>query len=253
MHYSLIHAIASLAKCGDAIALRILQMPFLDDAAQGGYYDARDGFALDWLSGVAHANLEELEELLAHPELAGGISGANTATALLLILERDNAEAAAAIQALPWVEDGIRYIDPGQPGRATERDEASHAIDLTIMARRSPNSFWPFIAKPWVQDGYSRAEYSAILDISAMTWYDDTGTTRLLGMPFLESLSLDDKPMTSFLSRAAFERRLQQLLSSPKLEGGIRDGDLALVMMADAELQNPNAAAPLNERPQTQN
>ena len=68
-------------------------------------------------------------------------------------------------------------------------------------------------------------------------------------MPFLETLEGDELPLVYFLLEVAYRRGLPQLLSSPKLEGGIRDGQLAIVALADIELQNPDAAAALNRLP----
>ena len=65
-------------------------------------------------------------------------------------------------------------------------------------------------------------------------------------MPFLETLEGDELDVVYFLLEVAYRRSLQQLISSPKLEGGIRDGQLGTVALADIELRGPDAAAALN-------
>ena len=65
-------------------------------------------------------------------------------------------------------------------------------------------------------------------------------------MPFLETLEGDELPLVNFLLEVAYRRDLPQLLSSPKLEGGIRDAQLGTVALADIELRDPDGAAALN-------
>ena len=79
-----------------------------------------------------------------------------------------------------------------------------------------------------------------------MALWDDEGTARILGMPFLETPDHDDRPITSLLSDVAIRGALQRLVSSPRLDGGIRDGQLVTVALVDVELQNPVAAVALD-------
>ena len=246
-HASLIDSFASIAFCDESAALRIIQMPFLDDAV-GAYFEDSDSQTLDGLARLARSSLGALEEVLSHPGLQGGISDASTTLTLLLVLEQEDAVAAAALRALPWVADGIKYIDfDALPTADYVQDESSQVRGLINTARKPNRSFWALLDKPWVRDGYNWMEWPIIIDLLNMASYDDAGTARVLEMPFLETLSHSDGRITSFLSGVAWERILHGLLSSPKLEGGIRDGDFAIVALAEAELQNPEAAAALDQ------
>ena len=53
------------------------------------------------------------------------------------------------------------------------------------------------------------------------------------------SLSNQVRGMVGALLQQEHQDDLQRLLSSQKLEGGIRDGEFAIMALADAELQNP--------------
>ena len=101
--WPLIEHYASIAFCDEAIALRVLQMPFLDQVPVHDISVGRDILILRELSRLARSSLDDLEAVLSHPELHGRITDASIALVLLLILDREEAAAAAAIQALPWV------------------------------------------------------------------------------------------------------------------------------------------------------
>ena len=243
-HESLIDSFASIAFCDKAAALAVLRMPFLDDAGGGDYFEATDRLILAGLSRLARSSLEGLNRVLSHPDLRGGITDESTVPVLLLLLE--DPAAADAIRALPWVRDGITDLAGDErPGGFVE-SETAHVIGLIDMAQRANLSFRAFLELPWVRDGYDRSEWPIIADLQQMARWNDGGTARVLGMPFLATPSLDDQPITSLLLEAARRRSLQRLLSSPWLAGGVGDGQLAEVSLASLEARKPDAAEDLN-------
>ena len=246
-HESLIDSFALIAFCDGSAALAILQMPFLDDAGVGPYFEIGDRLILDGLSRLALSSLDDLNSVLSHPELQGGITDGATGLILLLILDREDATAAAAIRALPWIEDGITYIDRDVWAEGFVEDETAHVMGLVDMARRANRSFWAFLDIPWVRDGYDWTEWPIINDLQRMAQWDDGATARVLGMPFLATPSYSDGRITSLLLEVAYRRALQRLLSSHWLAGGIRDDQLATVALVDLELQKPDAAGALND------
>ena len=134
----LIKAFTSIAVCDEAAALQIVQMPFLDDAGVGAYFEASDGLILEGLARVAQAKRGALEEVLSPYELRGGITDALTAPTLLLILEQEDAAAAAAIRELPWIADGITYIDrDARPTADYVGNETTHVIGFVDRVRRA--------------------------------------------------------------------------------------------------------------------
>ena len=173
-HPGLIDPFASIAICDETSALRVLRMPFLGDAGVGAYFEASDGYLLEGLARVAQSRRGALEEMLSLPELRGGITDPLTAVTLLLILEREDAAAAAAIRELPWIADGIAYIDhDAQPTADYVDNETTYVIGLVNRVRRANRSFWAFLEIPWIRDGYQWTEYGVAINLG--TWR--TGTT----------------------------------------------------------------------------
>ena len=240
-HERLIKAFTSIAVCDEAAALRILQMPFLDDAGKGAYFTASDGYILEGLARLAGANPDGLTEVLAHPGIKDGITDPLTAVALLLILKQEDPKAEAAIRDLPWIADGITNT-----GGYVE-NEISYVVGFVDRVRRANESFWAFLELPWVRDGYQWTEYEVAINLGNLAYWDDASTARILRMPFLKTLEGDEGDIVYFLLDVAHRRSLLSLISSPRLEGGIRDGQLGTVALVDIELQEPEAAAALND------
>lgn len=249
-HEGLIKAFTSIAVCDETAAVQIVRMPFLDDAGVGAYVEASDGYILEGLARVAQSRRGALEEMLALPELRNGITDPLTASTLLLILEREDAAAAAAIRDLPWIADGITYIDhDAQPTGDYVGNETTYVIGLVVRAKRANQSFWAFLELPWIRDGVQWPEYGVVINLGNLSSRDDESTARIMKMPFLETLEGDELDTIYFLLEVAYRRELPQLLSSPKLEGGIRDGQLGAVALVDIELRDPDAAVALNSLP----
>ena len=126
----------TLALCDEALALRLLGMPFL--AVDVG--DGRDGDVLDALARLTDPDVGDVDELLSHPLLEDGITEIDRAVVLLLVLEHEHPEAAAMLQTVPWVQEIMREAalsaDDIQLSRAPLRHSSLHW--LVEMADRSP-------------------------------------------------------------------------------------------------------------------
>jgi hypothetical protein len=72
-------------------------------------------------------------------------------------------------------------------------------MGLVRIARRANRSFWAVLDLPWVRDGSGWTEWPIVNDVDNMALADDEGAARVLAMPFLETLSHDEKRMTSLL------------------------------------------------------
>ena len=257
-HVAVTDAFTLLSVCDEATAVRVAGMPFLDDAGLGHEFAFNDQLILEALASVGRGGLDSLIEVLSHPELQGGIADASTALVMLLALEYRDAAAAAAIRALPWVADGItnpmdtdtygmRDVNYYQewPYKATE-DETRHVVRLVWKAQRAPRSFRAFMDIPWVRDGYGSHEFSLINVLGSLAYRDDGSTARILEMPFLETPGGNDGEIAGLLSNIEYEGALPEVLSSPRLERGIGDDDLALVALAYVEVQDREAGAALS-------
>ena len=235
----------SLALCDEAAAVRILGMPFLirpnDDV---------DLSAFDGLARLAESNLDGLQRVLDRPEFSDGITSDEAAFVLLLALEHEDPVAAAAIQELPWVEDGITYT----PAHVilVNRDPANYehvsVTNLVFAARHQSRFFWALLDTPWVRDGYTWLENRAILHLEAIAG-DDEAAARLLRMPFLEDVDEDDLAILKLLEDLRFSAPVRLLLSSPELRDGITNDLKGTVALLALKLLNSDAAAAIAALP----
>ena len=86
----------------------------------------------------------------------------------LLSLKRSDPEAVAAIEALPWVQDGIGSIFPGNWGF---QFELNRLRDLIHLARESRQTFTTLIAKPQVLNDFAPfLQTAAIRGVAGDLW-----------------------------------------------------------------------------------
>ena len=90
-----------LAVCDETAAMRILEMPFLEDL------DRRSSYALDVLRYMAETDVYGFRAILDHPAFQDGIASEDSVRVLLLFLKRENPSAATALEAFRWMEDVI--------------------------------------------------------------------------------------------------------------------------------------------------
>ena len=259
----------TLALCDEALALRLLGMPFL--AVDVG--DGRDGDVLDALARLTDPDVGDVDELLSHPLLEDGITEIDRAVVLLLVLEHEHPEAAAMLQTIPWVQEIMREAalsaDDIELSRAPLHHSSLHW--LVGMADRSPESLRAFLELPWVQDQHIQTEHwltgslttveSSTHTIATFTRHiaakSDSGMASILGMPFLQTLEPNDEDILDVLWETSDagknytdgETPLRQLLSDPALEGGIIDDNLGDVALADLRVRNPESSGELESLP----
>ena len=233
----------SLALCDEAVAIRILWMPFLDARIDGLDADVMRG-----LARLAKSDVRKVDRVLSHPVLEGGIAENSRALAFLLILEQEQPEMAAAIQALPWVQEvmqdaslSLDEVQAKQPGHIVPYSHSAVG-DLVMVARDSSETLTGLLELPWMQDNFAKSEFRVILLMSIIAGKDGTEMARVVRMPFLQTLEKEDEEVLDILYEAR-RGSLRQLLSDPALKGGISDGMKHLVAFAALRLQNPNVAA----------
>ncbi len=247
IHSSTIRSLASIAAIDKEAALRIVEMPFLEtlDLAE---YDT-----IGYLKELAVSSPEDLQQLLSHPELENGITDDNLTIVWLLYLRWSDPEAAAAIEGLSWVEDGIappweyRSVFLAQP--EPETYEQSMVVELITLAQESREALLVLARKPWLQDGLFSREVTALYDLVSMARQDESSTVRILGMPFLESIEDHDLITLGFLVEIIEDHGGQWLLSHPTLPHGITDHDRALVALLALEARDPDSAKVLRALP----
>ena len=163
----------SLALCDEAVAIRILWMPFLDARIDGLDADVMRG-----LARLAESDVRHVDKVLSHPGLERGITKNSRALAMLLNLEQEQPETAAAIQELTWVQnvmdeaalnlDEVLSVYPGSV-------LYSHLAvgEMVTMALRSKETLTGLIALTWVQDDLTYGEYGRIVTIRIIAEKDD--------------------------------------------------------------------------------
>ena len=114
---------------------------------------------MDSLS-IGRADLDGLSESLS-PLFRAVLPRTEAALSMLLALEQEEPEAAAAIQALPWVRDGIENKRRGD----YHEDEGLVVADLVGLAWRSDESFWTLLNKPWVHDSFGEDWFVAVRSV----------------------------------------------------------------------------------------
>ena len=259
----------ALAKCDEAIALRLLRMPFLAvDVADG-----RDGDTIAALARLAYTDVGQVDELLSHPLLEGGITEFDRAVVLLLVLEYERPEAAAMIQRLPWVREIIREAELSVNDTVISRKPLHYETFhwLLEMGDPAPESLLAFLELPWMQNQSVQIEHwltdsvktidevirGMALFVSFVSKKSDLGMASILRMPFLQTLEPHDRDVLEILwetsnagrSYTDGETPLRQLLSDPALEGGITDDNLGDLALADLRVRNPEYSSGLESLP----
>ena len=240
---SVVEHISYMARVDEALAVQIVRMPFLSTR------DGSDGRVIFLLSELARNHPEDFRGLFSHPKVQGGITDDDVATLYLLILAASNPMAAAAIEALPWVQDGLGRSIDGRFNSATSHPsefEESVVERLTYIAERSPDSLSDLVSKSWLQDGLNFWEYEAVGSLSGLIGYSsqEIATARqILAMPFLETLEREDYEILETV-RTLFDdsEGVRYIVSHPKLAGGIRDRQRATVALVRLEWEKPEAA-----------
>ncbi len=103
-------------------------------------------------------------------------------TVALMHLKMRDPGAAAAIESLPWVVDGL------------SREEWNPVLLLRVLALESRNLFEGLAAKPWVNDGLSREETAVVdnlIPIAGKSYGDkgnETLALHIIDIPFLETV-----------------------------------------------------------------
>ena len=145
-------------------------------------------------------------------------------------------EAETAINALPWVEDGLTIV------------EQEAVIQLLYIASERPQVAWELVHKPWMQDDHSLSENQAIVLLSSIVYVDEVSGEQVVRMPLLDSIERDDIVILETL-RALDREGLRWVLSHPALAGVSADVMPAAVALMRVEWEQPDAAEIISALP----
>ena len=123
----------------------------------------------------------------------------------------DDAELASSVVGLGWVQDGIEDIEWQSINWVNNFGGVEAASSVVALA--------------WVQDGVEEREVNTIEELSYIDYYDTEEASRIVAMPFLETLDPPDVSAVKALSQLASfrENDFQRVLSHPTLSNGITD------------------------------
>ena len=253
---ALLDQYTSIALCDEMAAMRILQMPFLEE------YDARDRYVIDILRYMAQTDVDGLNEILNHPTFQNGITDGHAPHVGLLYLGRENPAGASALVTLPWVDDLLNSSPQMDP--VSYKTHFDHFKNLVYVGRDSPQSFNELIGKSWVQDGRAllnapwvesgcgRQQLDLLAGIYIMSRAYDEETALVLGMPMFDSIGRSEVSgldIVSGLLTENFGRGFYSLLAHPVVADGITDDELATVALLELQMRAPEAAAALSALP----
>ena len=230
--------ISAVARSDVGAALEMLQTPFF--RVDGSYADLR---MIVLMADLESLRLGSLRQLLSHPELALDITDDYKTPFALLALGIMHPEAAAAIEALPWVQDGVdgredETVHDNYHPTEHEREAVLHLVEIGM---KSPQVLITLLGKSWVLDSNSSEEYSAFSEINELAAWEPDSTLQLVGMPFLETFEKGDYDILRNLSelRLANTISLGQIVSHAAFAGGITDEHVATVNLVILEALNP--------------
>ena len=172
-------------------ARQIIGMPFLDSI------ESTDAAIVRTVAALPD---RDRRVILAHLSQGEGITADYTSAELdLLVLERRDPELAAALRALPWVQDGI---DPSE----------AEAVGIVAAAAQD----YPSILElPWVRDGADRSEAQAAAALAEAAQEFPS----ILDSPWAQD-GIDRSEAETTAVVAAAARRFPSILDLPWLRDG---------------------------------
>ena len=246
--------LTTIAQIDEGTALQLARMPFMRTVDQGD-----DMALLQYAKVLAQLDLFRLQQLLSKLKLQGGVTDDHTSTFVLSVLEHQNPELAAAIQALRWVKDGVgrRPIQGFSSSREVpEVLEETVLLSLARIASRDREVSLALARKPWVKDRVVRREYQVISNLSNIADGDTVSAMQLLGMPFLNSVTATgtESAILDALNSVLWyspekQMGLRDLLADPVLNGGITDDQRATVELLAIGKISPAIAAAIDTLP----
>ena len=249
MHEATVNILVKLAKIDEEVALQIVQMPFMETKGDTGDYDI-----LFLLTNLARSDPANLQWVLSHPRLNGGIKDDHAATVALLVLGLQDPEAVAMIESLSWVRDGVARkpssgVAYSNPDPTEVEQEA--VLLLVEVASLSRQVFMELMSKSWIQDYITARERYIVSSVRVFTSNDSIIAHRIIKMPFLETIEVQDLNILDMLrSLYRFDPSgVHWLLSDHRLAAGITNEQESIVALLSQEWQNPETATALRALP----
>ena len=243
IHASIVESLARIAAMDEEIALRVVAMPFLE---------TQDSEDYETLLHLRQMSADKLQTVLSHPELQEGITDDNLIRVWLLRL---GPEAEAAIEAIPWIRDGIAPPFENQNVTLTHRNfetiERRVVLQLITIGRADSHALVLLARKPWMQSRLNTQEVDVIHKLADIAQRFRSAMGKVLEGSFLESIDGTDARILGIiieLMRSDMDSA-RKLMSHPALANGIADDDRGQVALLALEEVNPRGARAIRALP----
>ena len=154
-------------------ALRTLQLDFL------ATYELGDSASAQFLRELLQSDANALWELLSHPSLSPQAGEDQPDSLALLYLHSQNPEAAALMESLPWVADGLEEF---------EHHSVFHLQELSLTSERV---FQAYLAeeREWLTlDQW--IDVSVVQLLVSISELDESSALEILELPLLQSVGI---------------------------------------------------------------
>lgn len=157
----------------------LVGMPFL------GAVDEIDSWLVSVLLETLSRSAYGVRDIIARPEVQGGITDAGRSTVGLLVLDLYNREAADRLRALPWLRDGLQHGE--RRVFVTLWDQARHDAAGGV--------FRLLMSRSWVRDDITPLETDVVDALMGICYASEDCSTelpRVMSMPFLDTVEPED-------------------------------------------------------------
>ena len=248
MDNSSIQRLITLSPTNEYAALRIIEMPFMENIS------VPDGETFRRLVELAETDPSGLDYVLSHQQFIKGITDERAIEVSLVYLEWSDPEAAKLIRDLAWVADGIAYYPPSNIISIHDdmsRFESGAVSDLIDMSRRHREVFLALVGMPWLRGELTRNSYEVFAGLWDLGTKLPGATIKVMDMPFLVEVDRDDDGTLETLSELYWEgaTKVEQLVDRLEEQGGLTDDNHFLVHYLYLELVNPEAWELVNGLP----
>lgn len=214
----------------EATAIKVIGLPFLDTIEWG------DSDIMEFLARISVSDPDALMKLLSRESL----TAPNDPPVQILYLEIRDPAAAARLADQVWVKNGLQYLE----------NSTLNYLQETALA--SPRFFNYMIEehREWIplQNGLDN---SALYRLVKWSHFDEDTVLRLVAMPFLERIEIQDGQVVTWLYELASTdpEAAQRILSRPIVQDGVTDEESIYLALYYLEETLPETAAALQALP----
>ena len=215
----LIRELGWITMGDEAVALKLIEMPFLRTAELIGDSEA---LAVNALWALGAYSQEALATLIERKWVEDGFDESEYVAVRNLgwIASRDKS-AALRILEMPFLET----VEPSD----------RLAIEaLQSLSQSSSQTLETLLAMPWVEDGLDDSERAVATRLGEIAKRDEEAAVGILEMPFLETVEPSDAGAIASLRHLVAENpgQFRDFLAHPTLRGGITDEWIDVVIVS---------------------